>query len=303
MELNRRDFTRLSLLAATAAALPPSLRAAPEGAGRFSEIRRGVGTFVLRGGTIGWLVVPGGCVVVDAQMPDTAPRCVEGLSERTQPPFDALVNTHHHRDHTGGNGVFRPLVQHIVAHENVPRLQRAAAGKGNGRDTETFADVTFSTDWGLDLGRERVRARYRGPAHTGGDATIHFVEAGVVHMGDLVFNRWYPFIDLPGGASIRGWVAVLEEVHRAFDDSTVFVFGHGDPRFGITGNRKDLLVQRDFLAALLEHVEQGLARGASREEITSLERFEAFPDHTSPGGKLTLPACLDAAWEELTRGA
>jgi len=38
-----------------------------------------------------------------------------------------------------------------------------------------------------------------------------FERANVVHMGDLVFNRLYPYVDRPGGASVRGWVARLEE--------------------------------------------------------------------------------------------
>jgi len=300
MKLHRRDFARLSILAAAAAALPSPPLASEEDTGHLAKIRGGVGTFTLRGGTIGWLLLPGAAVVVDSQMADTAPHCARSLSTRHHPPFDALVNTHHHRDHTGGNGVFRELVGHIVAQENVPRLQRRVAEDRGTTAEQVYADLTFQRDWELDLGSEKVRAEYRGPAHTGGDCTVHFEKANVVHMGDLVFNRWYPFIDLDGGASIRGWVEVLERTHRHFDNDTVFIFGHGDPRFGITGNRRDLLVQRDFLAALLEHVEKGLAAGKSREEIVKPERLAAFPDHTSPGRSLTLPRCLEAAFEELT---
>ncbi len=301
MKLDRREFARLGALAGAATALPGSRLLAGEDTGRLREIRRGAGTFVLSGGTIGWLMTPGAAVVVDAQMANTAPHCLAALEKRRTPPFDVLVNTHHHRDHTGGNGVLRPVVGHIVAQENVPRLQRAAAKDRGTADDQVYADVTFQESWELDLAGERIRAEYRGPAHTGGDCTVHLVDANVVHVGDLVFNRWYPFIDMAGGANVRGWISVLEAIHSEFDDDTVFIFGHGDPRFGITGTRADLLVQRDFLAALLERVSRGLQEGASRGEVVSLERLEAFPDHTSPGGSLTLPKCLEAVWEELTR--
>jgi len=300
MKLDRREFARWSALAAAAAALPSTRLFAADEAGRFTGIRSGVGTFVAQGGTIGWLMTPEAAIVVDAQMPKTAPACVAGLKERRKPPFDALINTHHHGDHTGGNGVFRPVVHHIVAQENVPGLQKAAAERRGNLNEQTYADVTFANSWRLDLGREKVHADFRGPAHTGGDATVHFVNANVVHVGDLVFNRWYPFIDLPGGASVRGWISALEAIHARFDDDTVFIFGHGSSRFGITGKRQDLLVQRDFFAALLEHVEKGLKAGESRERITTATSLPGFPDHTSPGSFLSLPKCLAAAYDDLT---
>jgi Zn-dependent hydrolases, including glyoxylases len=110
MTIDRRQFARLSALALGAAALPAPRLFSAAAAGRFATIRRGVGTFVLEGGTIGWLMTADAAVVVDAQMPKTAPACVAGLKAMRKPPFDALVNTHHHGDHTGGNGVFRPVV-------------------------------------------------------------------------------------------------------------------------------------------------------------------------------------------------
>jgi glyoxylase-like metal-dependent hydrolase (beta-lactamase superfamily II) len=87
----------------------------------FSAIRGNVGSFVGQGGTIGWLISPDGVVVVDAQMPPTAKACLEGLNARAgSRPIECLFNTHHHRDHTGGNGVFRPTARKIVAHVRVP---------------------------------------------------------------------------------------------------------------------------------------------------------------------------------------
>ena len=41
------------------------------------------------------------------------------------------------------------------------------------------------------------------PAHTDGDSLIHFENANIVHMGDLMFNRRHPFVDRSAGANIR----------------------------------------------------------------------------------------------------
>ena len=44
----------------------------------FKDVRRNVGTFTARGGTIGYLVTPDAVVVVDSQFADTAPMFLEG---------------------------------------------------------------------------------------------------------------------------------------------------------------------------------------------------------------------------------
>ncbi|HUJ42799.1 MAG TPA: MBL fold metallo-hydrolase [Opitutaceae bacterium] len=266
---------------------------------QFTPLRRHTGIFTGRGGTIGWLASPAALVVVDTQFRDTAAVCLAGLPGRDHRRLDAVINTHHHADHTSGNSVFRPATKTIVAQANVPKLQFAAAEKAGDVDEQVFADTTFTEVWHHDCGDEVVTAQYFGPAHTGGDAVILFGQANVVHMGDLVFNRIYPYIDRPGGASARGWLARLEEVHRTFPADAIYIFGHGNPRFGVTGARDDLLVMRDLFSALFDHVQKGLAAGKSREEITALDNLPGFPDfHAPPPNRL--PGGLGAVYDELT---
>src|SRR5918998_4211113 len=83
----------------------------------FKELRRNTGYWTARGGTIGWLINPTGVVAVDSQFPDTAPLCIEQLLKTSgKSDIAALINTHHHGDHTGGNGVFRPKTKEIIGH-------------------------------------------------------------------------------------------------------------------------------------------------------------------------------------------
>ena len=62
-----------------------------------------------------------------------------------------------------------------------------------------YPDQTFTNVWQLKIGNEQVVAKYYGFGHTSGDVVIAFESANVVHMGDLVFNRFHPFIDRAGG--------------------------------------------------------------------------------------------------------
>jgi hypothetical protein len=63
----------------------------------FTPIRRNVGFYMGRGGTIGYLIDKGAVVVVDSQFPDSAKVCLDGLQERSKNHgVDLLINTHHH---------------------------------------------------------------------------------------------------------------------------------------------------------------------------------------------------------------
>ena len=314
--MNRREFlvrssllasagllARASLVAETSAAptVPVKTPAGspPPSVPQFKELRGGVGYFTDKGGTIGWLSQPGALMVVDTQFPDTAAVCLAGLPGRGDRVIDVVLNTHHHGDHTGGNGIFKPATLVIVAQANVPELMRAAAAKSGKPDTQTYPGVTFPEKWRREFGSETVTARYFGPAHTRGDVIVHFEKANVVHLGDLVFNRIYPVIDRPGGASIRHWVTVLETAVKTYPADAIYIFGHGNPKFGVTGSHADMLAQRDYFSALLAHVEKGIAAGKPKTEIVALENFPGFDDLHAPLPN-RLQGNLSVAYDELT---
>jgi glyoxylase-like metal-dependent hydrolase (beta-lactamase superfamily II) len=314
--MNRRDFLVRSSVFATAGLLvrsklsaqnpsspPPAVVAVqpPPTVAEFKSLRRDVGLFTGRGGTIGWLANKDALLVVDTQFPDTAATCLAGLPGGKGRMLDVVINTHHHGDHTGGNAVFKPATKTIVAHANVPKLQFAAAEKAGSLDKQAYADTTFPDVWRRELGHEIITAEYHGTGHTSGDVTVMFEKANVVHMGDLMFNRLYPAIDRPSGASIQHWIVVLEEVVKNYPADAIYVFGHGNAKFGVTGKRDDLLIFRDYLSALLDYTQKKITAGEPKEKIVALDNFPGFPDfHQPPGAGNRLPANLGVAFDELT---
>ena len=173
------------------------------------DLRRSTGIFTARGGTIGWLINANGVVAVDSQFPDTAQQCVDELLKKSgKTDIATLVNTHHHGDHTGGNGVFRPKTKQIVAHANVPKYLKMGYDAAMAKRAQitpppttpapaepAAIDRTVTDGLTLEHGDERISIKHYGPAHTGGDVVIYFERANVAHMGDLMFNRAHPVID------------------------------------------------------------------------------------------------------------
>ena len=299
MSLSRRDFLARSSVALAAGTFAPSAiarawsqqSAAPPAGGQpmqnwtptFTPLRRNVGIYSGRGGSIGYLIDKGAVVAVDSQFPDSAKSCVDGLNERSSNRgVDLLINTHHHADHTGGNAVFKPVTKRILAHARALELHKEVAARpgraGAPPAQHAFADRTFTDVWREQLGDEWVRAKFYGRAHTSGDAVITFERANVAHMGDLMFNRRHPVVDRPAGASMKNWISVLEMTAKDHSNDTIYIFGHAGGKFPVTGPVAELMHFRDYLTALLGFVQNEIKAGKGRDEIlkinTPLPRFE-----------------------------
>jgi cyclase len=304
MDRTRRDLLRWTSLSLAAAwpsarllgqAPAPQQGPPPAPQTSFADLRRNVGIFNGQGGTIGTYVGNGAVVVVDTQFPNTAQICVDGLKPKAGGrAVDLVIDTHFHGDHTGGNGVFKAAgAKSIVAHAKVPELMKSRPNP-NG-PPPTLPDATFPDTWRQDLGDEVVSAKFYGPAHTGGDIVVLFEKANVAHMGDLVFNRRQPFIDRPGGASIQGWITLLEQVAKAHATDTIFVFGHAGEGFKVTGGKADLQNFRDFLTALLDVTRKAKTAGQTREAF--LKTTMPVPGFTDFGP--LVERVTGAAWDEL----
>jgi len=315
MSFTRRDFIATSAVSAAYVAfgrLPVLAQQAAPMATTFTEIRRGVGTWTARGGTIGWLVNDAGAVAVDSQFPEPAALCIERLLKETGgTEIGALVNTHHHGDHIGGNSVFRPRTRQIIGHANVPKYMEASYEQAMKRRAAAtpppttpapampaVPDRTFTDTWSFAHGNERVTAAHHGPAHTGGDAVILFERANVAHMGDLMFNRMHPVIDLVNGGSVQGWIEVLEKVASDYSADTIYIFGHAAQGQPVTGDRDHLRYHAGYLGALLEFVRGEVKAGKSRDEVVKATALiKGYEDY---GPLIARP--LGPAYDEVTAG-
>jgi cyclase len=304
--MNRREFLRTSLVLSAGLSAGGRLGAqapavAAPAATQFRALRGDVGVFTGRGGTIGWLASKDALVVVDTQYPDTAATCLAGLPGRGTRTLDAVIDTHHHADHTSGNPIFKSVARTLVAHDNVPKLQFAAAEKAGTLDQQVYANETFPDVWRREIGDELVNAQYHGPAHTSGDVVIHFEKANVAHVGDLMFNRMYPVIDRGAGGTVHGWIAALEDVAKTYPKDAIYVCGHGNPKFGVSDGHDSLFVMRDYFSAILDYVQKGIAAGKTKDEIVTLDNLPGFPDfHVQPPQANRLPGNLGVVYDELT---
>jgi cyclase len=263
---------------------------------QFKPLRNNVGMFAEQGGTIAWLVNKEGIVVVDAEFPDPATHLIAELKKQTDKPFEWLINTHHHGDHTGGNISFKGLVKNVAAHANSLANQKNVAVAQKKEDVQLYPDTTFTDTWKIKVGDESIKAYYFGAGHTNGDSMIHFEHANVVHMGDLVFNRRYPFIDRSAGASVKNWPLALEMAKKKFDKDTLFVFGHAFDPQKVTGNMEDVKAMQNFMEKLADFVQTSIKSGKTKDEILQAKSIPGVTEWQGDG----IERGLTAAYEEFS---
>ena len=284
--MNYRPFSYLPVIIALLLSA-----AAPSQEDRFAgveitthDVAPGIYMLVGMGGNIGVSVGEDGVFMIDDQFAPLTDRITAAVAALTDQPIRFVINTHWHGDHTGGNENLGNQGALIVAHDNV--YQRMS------RDTEIGAFnqivpaapkaalpvITFNDNVTFRLNGEEIRVVHYQHSHTDGDSVIHFVNANVIHTGDIWFNGSYPFIDTSSGGSTDGVISSIRTLIDLADDNTRIIPGHGplSGRQGMQGYLEMLETVRDRMNKLI-------AEGNSLEEIIELKPNADYDDAMGKG--------------------
>ncbi len=263
---------------------------------KITMLRNDVGIFTERGGTIAFLLTKKGIAVVDSQFEEQSKHLITELQKQTTKPFELLINTHHHGDHTSGNISFKGMVGHVVAHANSLKNQWTSSVANKTHDKQLYPDQTYTDTWDQKVGKEKINLSYHGAAHTNGDSFVHFEHANIVHMGDLVFNRRHPYVDRAAGANIKSWITVLDKALNKFDSNTIFIYGHAATGYEVTGKMDDLKKFSDYLGKVLQFTEAEIKAGKTKEEVLKAKAIPGADEWKGDG----IERPLGAAYDELT---
>ena len=232
----------------------------------------------------------------------------------TSSPIDFLVNTHHHPDHTNGNGLLgaRTIVAHIACRAELAGapwppppgvFEPVVWGEIDARPPSLCFDSTAC----LHATSRRIDLLHLGPAaHTTNDIIVWLPDERILFAGDLVWGAGTPFA-LSG--SISGWLSALERLEAL--SPAIVVPGHGP-----VGGPELLATTADYLRfvhsvacrghsaglSALEtarHIDLGeYAQLGDKERIVgNLARAFAELDGLPPGAPLDHPAAFAAMVE------
>jgi glyoxylase-like metal-dependent hydrolase (beta-lactamase superfamily II) len=234
-----------------------------------------------QGGNIGLSVGQDGVVMIDDQFAPLTDRIVAAIRQINSGEIRFVINTHVHGDHTGGNENLGRMGILILARDAV-RVRLAATAN---IPAVALPVLTFSEPISVHLNGGTLRTIPVAPAHTDGDAYIHFVEADVLHMGDVFRTVGYPYIDLANGGTLQGTLDALAVAIGMAGPNTKIIPGHGT-----VATRADVMAFRDMILDVQTRVAALVAQGRNADQViaarpaasyeatrgtdqTSLERF------------------------------
>lgn len=299
--MHRRQFIRTASLALGALTLAQrqALALLTQQPWKITMLSETLGVFTERGGTIAFWLGKTGIVVVDSQFPEQSGHLIEELKKKSGQPFELLINTHHHGDHSGGNIAFKELVPHVLAHANSKINQENVARQNKTEEKQLYPDQTYTHVWCHKSGKETICLHYFGAGHTNGDSLVYFKKNKVVHCGDLVFNRRHPYVDRSAGANMKSWIQVLDKALSTFPKNTRYVFGHSGTGYDIVGTAADVKAFQQYLQNTLRFVEEQISAGKTKEDILKATFIPGSEEWKGDG----IQRPLTAAWEELTQKA
>jgi len=230
----------------------------------------GVGGAV--GGNVAVAVGDDGVIVIDDMFAQMYGRIKAAIGAVTSQPVRYVVNTHFHRDHTGGNEAFAKDGAAVVAHENVKRV--LASGSRNGLNCAVTPPVAesalpklaYNGAMKLPIGGRTAELRHPIDVHTDGDTTIYFADANVLVAGDVVFFGRYPNIDFVYGGSIDGMIRGTDELLELAKEDTTIVPGHGP-----AGSKAMLRDYRVMLGEARGRIAKLKSAGRTEEEVVALK--------------------------------
>jgi glyoxylase-like metal-dependent hydrolase (beta-lactamase superfamily II) len=252
------------------------------------------------GGNIGLAVGDDAVFVVDDQYAPLTRKILAAIATVTPKPVRFIVNTHWHYDHVGGNEGMGPAGAGglIYAHENVRKRMsvggfiEALNARVDPSPPSALPVVTFTDAVTFHINGDSVSVLHVPPAHTDGDAIIHFTKANVIHMGDVFHNAGLPFVDLSSGGSIQGFIGAADRVLAMSNATTKIIPGHGP-----LADRARLKAYRDMTLALRDRIQSEVRAGKTLEQILALKITEPYAKDFAGGHE----RFLRMAYQELSK--
>ena len=209
-----------------------------------------------------------GVLLIDSNFEPMYAKTKAAIAALTDLSVRYLVNTHHHRDHTGANVHFGEDGTTIVSHETMRDV--LAEGSINGltgnvlppAPEAAIPTLTYTEEMTLELQGLAAQLIHPVDPHTNGDTYVFFPDANVFVTGDIVTFGRYPNIDIAYDGHIDRMIDSVDSSLEMIDEGTKVVPGHGP-----VGDKTTLIEFRQMLAASRDRVKALMDQGRTLDEI------------------------------------
>ncbi|MBU8893063.1 MAG: MBL fold metallo-hydrolase [Bacteroidales bacterium] len=124
-------------------------------------------------------------------------------------------------------------------------------------------DIAFENFYRFRIANERIMLEHPGPGHTNDNILVKFSNHNVIHMGDLIFNKMFPYTIEEHGVDIYTWVKILDDLYK--ENIYTVIPGHGE-----IGEKIILKEQSDYFKTLAQKIERLKKQNLSLDQIIAI---------------------------------
>ena len=221
------------------------------------------------------------------------------ITKLTRKDVKAVVNTHFHDDHLGGNSFFREKKIPIFGHKNMlkdlesipdrfDRMSHILSREAYKNTRVTLPDHLIDTNTTIKTQNGDILLFHPSKkGHTNADIAVWIPSQRVAIIGDLMHTGM--IISIRDG-NINGWIDAIGEIRKL--DPKIVIGGHGG-----TTTPDGLTFMYDYLTSIRDGVRKAIDNGVNLEDVTKKIDMSRF-DHI-PNNKETTPRNIIAVYQML----
>ncbi|MFZ5353870.1 MAG: MBL fold metallo-hydrolase [Bacillota bacterium] len=130
----------------------------------------------------------------------------------------------------------------------------------------TYPKTTFEGSITISGSEKQAKLIHYDIAHTKGDVILYLPKERTCFMGDLLFDKMHPWL---GAGEPESFIKVIDNILTL--DIDVFIPGHGK-----VAGRQELLLEKQYIEAILELAARKHAEGAEASDVTVEDMPEEY---------------------------